>query len=128
MCCSLGLLLVICISNFPVLTLVCVLADSVFGFPLGLTFQHSDLGLPFDYDSCSVLINSCFFTFTVCIWVLHFSPPNHIHSIHVQLCAQRVALPTSVPVQLLDSSHSFRGCHCLFFRPSSKYLQIVLTI
>ena len=80
MCYSFDLLLVIRYSDFPVPILVCVLADSVFGSPLSLTFRYSDLGLPFDYDSCSVLIKSCFFTFTVCIWVLHFSPPNHTHN------------------------------------------------
>ena len=61
MCSSPSLLSVICISDFPVLTLVRVLTDSALGSPLGLTSRYSDLCLYFDYDFCSVPIHSCFF-------------------------------------------------------------------
>ena len=70
MCLSRDLLIVICLSDSPVSTLACVLTDSVFGSPLGLTFRYSDLGCPCDYDFCLVPIKPCFFTFTV-----HLGPP-----------------------------------------------------
>ena len=43
----------------------CVLADSVFGSPLDLTFRYSDLCLYFDYDFCLAPIKS-FFSLSPC--------------------------------------------------------------
>ena len=75
MCFSFDLLIVICISDFPVPTLVCVLADSGFGFSLCVTIWYFDPCLLSDFDYCLAL-NKSFFHFTpVCIWVFPFHLP-----------------------------------------------------
>ena len=88
MCLSRDLLIVICLSDSPVSTLACVLADSVFGSPLGLTFQYSDLGCPCDYDFCLVPIKPCFFTFTVLLG----HPLFHLTLSHVTEDLRRCSL------------------------------------
>ena len=67
---SFGLFYVKCRSDILVLTLVCVLANSVFGSSLCLTFWYFDPCLHSDSDSCLALNKSLFHFTPVCIWVL----------------------------------------------------------
>ena len=70
MCFSFDLLYV---SDFLVLTLVCVLAG--FGFSLCVTIWYFDPSACFLTDYCLAL-NASFFHFSVCIWDF----PFHVHN------------------------------------------------
>ena len=74
MCVSFGLLHVKCISDFPASTLVCVLANSIFGSPLNLICRDSDPCLCLTLISACSLINPFFHSH----FPVHLGPSPHI--------------------------------------------------